>query len=489
MIMFIRAQKAAVRVAAGLLLLLIYLSPAILNRSPVLYPDSLGYYQSGEATLKAFGIGHVAHIPGAEALPGTAAKTVDGANVSDGVSTARSVYYGALFALSYDMLGRWAIAVLQIGVCVLAMWLALRVTSPVDVRKRWMVIAATGVISGVAVFACTALPDVFAGLLILASAVLIVHGAGLSWAERGWWAALLLGAELFHKSHVAVAIPMLTLATAWLAASKRGSWRGLLLAWAATGLAVAGHLAIDYEVRARLKVDPISPPFILARMIGDRTAEAFLRENCQRRAFETCRFVLHMPMTENEFLWSTDRQRGGFALLDLAGKRRVLAEQPAILEGTLSTRGGAQLLAGLNASARQILLPGVREYGLAPTNQPGTPADILPLISDYRLSTIARGEMPLGAISILISASYFASTIVLILLIAASRSKSVDLPRSSWVPFATFTLAGVILNGIVCGSISGVFDRYQGRVAWLTTFVALAWLWARWAETRVVRDH
>ena len=388
------------------------------------------------------------------------------------------------------MLGRWAIAVLQIGVCVLAMWLALRVISPVDARKRWMIIAATGVVSGVAVFACTALPDVFAGLLILASAVLVVHGAELTLAERGWWAALLLGAELFHKSHVAIVIPLLALATAWLVASKRGSWRGLWLAWAATGLAVAGHLAIDYEVRAKLKVEPISPPFLLARMIGDRTAEAYLRENCQRRAFETCRFVAHMPMTENDFLWSTDPRRGGFALLDLAGKRRVLAEQPAILEGTLSTRGGAQLVAGICASARQILLPGVREYGLVPTDQPGTPAVLLPLISDYRLSTIARGEMPLGAISILISASYFASTMILILLIASSRrTKVVDQPRSSWAPFATFILAGVILNGIVCGSISGVFDRYQGRVAWLTTFVALAWLWSRWTEARAVRDH
>lgn len=487
--MIARARIAAVRVAAGLLLLLIYLAPAILNRSPVLYPDSLGYYQSGEATLKALGVGHVAHTPGAAAPPGGASKTVDGANVADGVSTARSVYYGALYALLFDMLGRWAIALLQIGVCVLALWLALRVTSPVDACKRWMIIAATGVVSGIAVFACTALPDVFAGLLILASAVLVVHGAGLTLAERGWWAALLLGAELFHKSHVAVAILLLVLATVWLAAIKRGSWRGLLLAWAATGLAVAGHLAIDYEVQARLKVDPIFPPFMLARMIGDRTAEAFLRENCQRRAFETCRFVPHMPMTENEFLWSTNPHRGGFALLNLAGKRRLLAEQPEILKGTLSSRGGAQLLAGIIGSARQIALPGVREYGLVPTEQPGTPADLLPLIRDYRLSTIARGEMPLGAISILISASYFASTVVLILLIAASRSKSVDQPRSSWGPFATFTLAGVILNGIVCGSTSGVFDRYQGRVAWLTTFVALAWLTSRRTETLIVRDH
>jgi hypothetical protein len=31
-------------------------------------------------------------------------------------------------------------------------------------------------------------------------------------------------------------------------------------------------------------------------------------------------------------------------------------------------------------------------------------------------------------------------------------------------------LAGIVANAVISGAISGVFDRYQGRVAWLALF-------------------
>jgi peptidoglycan/LPS O-acetylase OafA/YrhL len=49
--------------------------------------------------------------------------------------------------------------------------------------------------------------------------------------------------------------------------------------------------------------------------------------------------------------------------------------------------------------------------------------------------------------------------------------------KGARVTFVLAVLVGVAVNAIVSGAISGVFDRYQGRVAWLVP-LALAVLMA-----------
>jgi hypothetical protein len=41
---------------------------------------------------------------------------------------------------------------------------------------------------------------------------------------------------------------------------------------------------------------------------------------------------------------------------------------------------------------------------------------------------------------------------------------------------AVWVLAGVVINAVVCGTMSGPHDRYEARVAWLIPFVAIALL-------------
>jgi hypothetical protein len=42
-------------------------------------------------------------------------------------------------------------------------------------------------------------------------------------------------------------------------------------------------------------------------------------------------------------------------------------------------------------------------------------------------------------------------------------------PDSDAVRFVLLLLIGIAANALVSGAISGVFDRYQGRVAWLAS--------------------
>lgn len=107
--------------------LLLFLLPAALNRSPILYPDTVGYFQAGRAATNAVHLRLPMPAPSPAAIPAPATPPAEGAKLgidtADGVSDARSVYYGAAFVVAWSLFGLWAIPLLQAAVCVLAITL------------------------------------------------------------------------------------------------------------------------------------------------------------------------------------------------------------------------------------------------------------------------------------------------------------------------------------------------------------------------------
>ena len=119
------AMGAPIRALGLALLLAALLLPAFINRMPILYSDSVGYFHSGYAVIKevkALVDAHHAGQPHASAvLP---------RQERDGVSTARSIYYGLPFVASYWLGGVWAPALAQALVTLAALLLAARHVRP-----------------------------------------------------------------------------------------------------------------------------------------------------------------------------------------------------------------------------------------------------------------------------------------------------------------------------------------------------------------------
>jgi hypothetical protein len=456
--------------------LLLFLVPAAINRSPILYPDTIGYFQAGKAAASAAHIPLAARPAATSAQAGPAAQM--GINTEDGVSDARSVYYGAAFALSWALAGIWALPVLQALLCVVVLHAALRHLAPnASQRMRWALVAGTGLIGGVGMFATTIMPDVFAGLLILALAIIAIYRPALSRLELLGWLALGAAAILFHKSHLLLALGMFCALLLLGLVTRRPRWTSLGLI--ALLIAVGGIGQVAFSVAARhAGLTVYSPPFLLARMIGDRTAERYLRETCPQTHYATCRFVSRMPMTENEFLWSGDGGAVGFAGLSAADKARICSEQWPIVLGTLRTHGLEQLGKSVAGVFRQIASVGVTEYAVMPQDSRTTL--LHPDIQAYRAgSGIAQDTMPLRLFSGLMLASYaLGGAALAVLATRLHRRTDADQRPDAW-PTRLFeatllVVFAVLLNGAVCGAISGVFDRYQGRVAWLIPLFALA---------------
>jgi len=220
---------------------------------------------------------------------------------------------------------------------------------------------------------------------------------------------------------------------------------------------------------------PVATPFLLAQLVGDGTATRYLADHCDEDRFVLCRYRQRLPTTANNFLWSHNPANGIMHAVPTADAEAIGREAGALSLAVIRQYPLAQLQASLGNFLRQLACVGVTEYAQGPTR--GTPATpgLGSVLTGYAATPAGRGTLPFGAISLVMTATYGAS---LLLLAGAgwqawrqggptNASASARQAAIGWI------LAGVIANAAISGVIAGVFDRYQGRIAWLVPLAAL----------------
>lgn len=449
------------------LLLLAFLMPAIMNRSPVIYADTVGYFHIGEGAFEVFDRRGGQRPAGVDAVQVEARAA---ARQDDGISTARSVFYGLVFVTMFHIAGIWAMLLLQVGVTIAALRNALPQLTDAGPRTALTIIAVTG-LAGAAAFTNTLAPDLFAGLAVLAAAVLLARFRTLSSASRLTWLGFIVAGCLFHKSILAIMLLMAMYGCVVLL-WRREPLGGLIWLGAALAVGIVAMVGVNVAVERVSGQPPADPPFLLARIVGDGTAQQYLATACATRRFELCRHHLPADMTENEFLWGRVPARSVMTGLSLSERLKVNAEAGEIVAGTLRAYPVEQAVASAGNFARQMLLVGIREFGVSPgkyaSDQSALRPDLLRYASD---SSVARGTMPLGWLSWSMTTAYLAGFAVLGAIAAVARWRA-RVPLPVW-RVVQFIIAGVVANAAVCSIIGGLFDRYQGRVAWLIPFAAL----------------
>lgn len=439
-----------------------FLLPAIINRGPIIYADVVGYFHTGEGALE------FAASLGRQADAASQSASVD-VRAADGISTARSIYYGAAMVVLFLSGGIWLVMLAQVVVTQVCLACAVPQFTQADPRTT-VAISVLTALSGAAAFTATPVPDLFAGLAILATAILLAQTTELSSLTRGFWLIVVVVSCLFHKSILAIVVVL-----AAYAFVIRTVWRNQIggLAWLTGAIAVAlcGVVATNLAVERVSGRPPIDPPFLLARMVADGTIPMYLRENCASRRFELCGYDL-TDITENEFLWGRAPARAVYTEMSLAAKTRVIGEAQTLIIGTLRTFPREQASASIANFGRQLFLVGIEEFGVFPGGHATDRSALQPEMSRYvRESGVARKTMPLATISVAMTAAYLIG-FAMLLGIALVRQWRERISRQSWLA-VHLIVAGVIANAAVCSIIGGVFDRYQGRVAWLIPFAAL----------------
>lgn len=454
-------------VAAAVALTLLLLWPAFYNGQPLFFPDSIGYERAGAVTLAAT---HIVEEPDAAA---TARDKITASGGGDGVTTARSPFYGVPFTLAIDAGGVWAVAVLQsLGVVTALLMAMRRLRLPLATAVATAAVLALA--GGLAVYAEALLPDVFLGLMVLGFAMLLAVPR-LPRLEQCLWLFAIVVAMLFHKAFLAVGF-VLTIGAA-IAARRLIVDRATVTLLAACCVAgLCGHILVDFSIRQVTGQAPLRVPFMLARYAASPVLSSYLRDNCSPPAFVICRYRARLPMAPDDFLWGA---HSVYASVPSADRRAISVQADTVLRGAIMARPVAAAVEAVRGAAVQLVTVGMADFGLGVPATTRIDSRLASAIADYPASAIARRTFPLRPLGTLALALYLIGAVAIAAALPMQRRRGAVTDRSDRPRLAVLTgviVGGVVANAVVSGMLSGVFERYQGRIAWLLPFGAIM-LW------------
>ena len=315
------------------------------------------------------------------------------------------------------------------------------------------------------------MPDVFAGIFFLC-AFLLAYAGGLRRMQRILLASILMISVATHTSLFPIAALFLA-AVAVLRFAARDA-RGFppirsALAWLLVPVIAAGLWTASQNQKMGLgfRLSPSANAFLLGRLFSDGLARDFLDENCPKRHFISCGYLSQLPRTEGEFLFRHPLYH------DLKGNDR---EIDTIVRGTLVSYPRRFLLSSLRQTFLQLASLRTGEETRSDAAQSWNSSAMLRVfpaeLQAFRSSRQFRGRRMLSladAVSPVHTAIFWLSFAACLLLARTGRFARAN-------TFLAAAILFLVTNAAVCGALSGVYDRYQSRVAWLIPFCLIAYV-------------
>lgn len=471
-------MKTLLLVLAGTALLLL---AVLANRVPTVFTDTDDYYSQGVELWEKIGIG-VFHLAEPEPDVRTAeekAQARDDEQMARTQMAARSTSY-SLFLYGLESAGTlWLVTAAQAAVAAWLLRLSVREAAPE--ASGWIYLALmAGLAAGSTLpfFAGFAMPDVFAGMAVLACALLLLDWAGLSRTERAGVLAILWFALVVHTSHELLAITLLPVGAGllwWLGVPRGAAAARLLMVAAAVVAAIGWNTGYGMYVEAQTGERLRHQPFLMARTLADGPGRRYLRQACARgETYALCAFA-KLPLDDSEdILWSDSPKTGVFLQSDWETRVQLELDEPRFMLGVLGYEPWGQLQASFGNFIKQLTLVQVDD----PVKDPH-----YYMTDDYWAHTYLpdlimgvahcgrKGNACPSRMTPELSAWWHGGVVGAALLVIAVVLARRRLPQrvTAW---AWLILAGVVLNAAITGVLSGPFARYQSRLIWLVPAAA-----------------
>ena len=314
------------------------------------------------------------------------------------------------------------------------------------------------------------MPDVFAGVFFLSAFLLALDGQ-LSLMERFALAAILMLSVSSHMSLFPIAAIFVgTLAVSRLAGSRcpGAPPTRIMLAWLlapviASGLWTAG---LNQYMGLGFQLSPSRSMFLLGRLFDEGLAADFLDQNCTHRHFIACRYLSNLPRNSEEFLFQHP------LLNDIEGHPKEMEE---IVRGTLAAYPVRFATSSIRGTLLQLTAirtgDEIRSYGAWEWNNSAIKQVFPGDFSAFSHSRQFRGSLIslADAAAMLHTTTFWLSTVTCLLLVWKDRMERVNY-------FLSWIIVFFIINAAVCATFSGVYDRYQSRVAWLMPLCFIAYV-------------
>lgn len=333
-------------------------------------------------------------------------------------------------------------------------------------------------------FASLLMPDIFAGILFPCAFLLAFHGE-LPPIRRILLAAILAISVAAHTSLFPIAALFFAgLFVLWLVVRPADSLLSArsFLAWLLVPLLAAGvwTASQNQEMGLRFTLSPSGNSFLLGRLFGDGLAPAYLRANCPKLHLIACRYLSDLPRDEVDFLFRHPLLR------DLKGHER---EMQTIVRGTVAAYPLRFAISSFKQTLRQLAAihtgDEIRFYSAQSWNDDAIRRVFPRELQSFRSTRQIHDRLiPLADAASLLDAAVFWLSIAGCLVFARTRR----FPRINH--FFTAAIGFLVINAAVCGAFSGVYNRYESRVAWLVPFCFIAYLccWMEERKRRLARE-
>lgn len=498
------------------LLLLASAWTALVNGQPFFMADSSAYVRGPDFAVVYF-LGpkfatswtQERTLQGAEhrARPATTESSVQDVRLNSpfdkAVLSGRSVFYGALlyvgYLTSYFWLAVFAQAAIFIYLSYTFVVTCARLSFPTFVGITSTIL----IITPASFFISFLMPDIFASFLILATAILVGFWERLKLRDQICSSGIAFYSVLAHMSHLLLLVCLTILflivclvtdrkVTASSAVYKRA---GVLFLAILVG--ALGEQVLPYGARYIVGVDPVRPPYLMARLIADGPGYRFLQKNCATKPYVVCSYIdrLSFDATKRSigaksdaFLWSMDARDGVFNAIDSATRRALSLEETSFVFDVFRSDPAGVMNSAINNSIRQLLTVelGTDEFFLDQQLQSFKGKllslnfnELLPPRIVVRDWILTHGNEWFFLI-------YSTSMISLVLTWACwpffrFHKISNIFPQSQWFSVLTITVMAILFNAAICGALSGPHPRYQTRISWVPSFVLLVLIAKLWA--------
>jgi hypothetical protein len=447
--------------------------PLLLNAAPFYSPDSSSYLRGGEFGFHT-GLSMIEqwwHSLIAGSAP-TAATGDPNAAVAHAIAEAggaRSLIYSvSTYLLRAPGVSLLFLAIAQAGTVAFSLTMLRSLIAPRSAAApSLMVAAAVALITPAAWYAAYVVPDILAGVAIASAATLTLFFDRIGLTLRLALVVLAAFCITVHGSHLPVALATLAAggaANLWLQRpSFAAGLRRSLWFLSPIVIAVLALLSTSYLAFGELSLAPKRYPIQLARSVADGPGAWHLRDHCATERYAICEvFGTNPPRQVGDFLWADGgvRARATPEQMD-----RIRAEESTIVRRAAMEYPGHQIRRSVMNTLYQLVEfgPGDLVFGLELTDG-----------EDPKLVNAAPDRPALKSVGQL--AIYF-GFIGGIGLLFAVRRKLFPVEIAA----VTVVSVGLLANAAVCGILSAVTDRYQGRVAWVLpalVFIILLRVWS-----------
>lgn len=427
--------------------------PALFNRYPLLYPDSMTYIGDGRVVARALFLHKLSDYYGM-----------------------RSFFYSLGILPFHWNVTLWPVVSLQALLTAYVIWLVARSILPR--RTVWCYLALClmlCLLTSLSWFVSLIMPDILGPLLYLCIYLLVFARETLSLFERlaviliAWWTMT------SHMTHLMLAVAtciLLASLLVFLRKSMRHRWRGVSEVALIVILAASAQFALNDYLYGEPSLDGDRPPYLMARVIADGTGRLYLEKHCGEVRFAICDDVNHLPDDSDELVWG---ENGIWYGASDERRERLRQEEIPFVLATLRAYPREQISKSAANFWEQLT---TFDFELDPNGWILKEFDdVMPRErSRYLQSRLVQYTIPFDFLDLVQWWTVVASLVVIALFI----------PRMWRLrPARLLGLGGVIVftvvaNAFVTGALSMVEDRYQSRVIWLLPFLAgvilLDWL-------------